>query len=148
MKVSKLQIVKIFLTFEEIELIREVELPESLDRTRDVFLFACYTGLRHSDLFKLSKSNVEESKGNTLISFVPQKTDSFYGKSRKKIDIVLIPEAVEIIEKYRETHYKALPVISNQKMDEGLKLVGEKVRVNTMVEVFTYKNNQSVSEEI
>lgn len=148
MKVAKLQVDKIFLTFEEIELIREVDLPEYLDRTRDVFLFACYTGLRHSDLFRLSKSNIIESKGNTLISFVPQKTDSFYGKSRKKIEIVLIPEAVEIIERYKETYLKALPVISNQKMNEGLKLIGERARINCMVEVFTYKNNQSVSEEI
>ena len=148
MKVAKLQVDKIFLTFEEIELIREVVLTEHLDRIRDVFLFSCYTGLRHSDLFRLSKSNVIESKGNTLISFVPQKTDSFYGKSRKKIDIVLIPEAVEIIEKYRETYYKALPVISNQKMNEALKVIGEKALINNMVEVFTYKNNQSVSEEI
>jgi len=148
MKVTKLQVDKIFLTYEEIELIREVVLPEHLDKTRDVFLFACYTGLRHSDLFRLSKSNVIESKGNTLISFVPQKTDSFYSKSRKKIEIVLIPEAVEIIEKYRETYYKALPVISNQKMNEALKVIGEKALINDMIEVFTYKNNQSVSEEI
>jgi hypothetical protein len=148
MKVTKLQIDKIFLTHEEIESIREVELPEHLDRIRDTFLFACYTGLRHSDLFRLSKSNIVEYKGNTLISFVPQKTDSFYSKSRKKIEIVLIPEAIEIIEKYKETHYKALPVISNQKMNEALKTIGEKAGINDKVEVFTYKNNQSVSEEI
>lgn len=105
MKVAQLQIEKIFLTFEEIELIREVVLPKHLDKARDVFLFVCYTGLRHSDLLRLSKSNVIELKGNTLISFVPQKSDSFYGKSRKKIEIILVPEAVEIIELYKETHF-------------------------------------------
>lgn len=133
MKVAKLQVDKIFLTFDEIELIRKVELPEHLDRIRNTFLFAFYTGLRHSDLFRLSKSNIVEYKGNTLISFVPQKTDSFYSKSRKKIEIVLIPEAVEIIEKYKETYYKALPVISNQKMNEALKIIGEKAGINDKV---------------
>jgi integrase/recombinase XerD len=41
-----------------------------------------------------------------------------------------------------------LSVISNQKMNEALKIIGEKALINDMVEVFTYKNNQSVSEEI
>ena len=53
-----------------------------------------------------------------------------------------------IIEKYRETYYKALPVISNQKMNEALKVIGEKALINDFVEVFTYKNNHSVSEEV
>lgn len=60
----------------------------------------------------------------------------------------MIPEAVEIIEKYKETFYKALPVISNQKMNEALKIIGEKGGINGKTEVFTYKNNQSVSKEI
>ncbi len=139
---------KIYLTNDEISCLCLVELPEHLDKVRDVFLFACYTGLRHSDLYRLSNNNITESKGNTLISFVPQKTDSFYSKTRKKLQIALIPEAIEIIEKYKETHYKALPVISNQKMNEALKIIGEKAGINDKIEVFTYKNNQSVSEEI
>ena len=86
--------------------------------------------------------------GTKIISFTPVKSDSFFAKSRKKIQIALIPKAVEILDKYKETHVKSLPTLTNQKMNEYLKVIGEKALINDIVEVFTYKNNQSVSEEI
>jgi integrase/recombinase XerD len=148
MTVDKILVDKIFLTIEEIAGMREVVLPDYLDRVRDVFLFGCYTELRYSDLNRLSKMNILERKGVKVLSFVPQKTNSLYQKSHKKIEVALIPQAVEIIERYKETHAKVLPVISNQKMNEYLRIIGEKAGINDKVEVFPYKNNQSGSEEI
>ena len=148
MTVDKLLVDKIFLTIEEIERMREVALPDYLARIRDVFLFGCYTGLRYSDLNKLSDLNIADSKGIKVLSFVPQKTNSFYQKSRKKIEVALIPQAIEIIERYKETHVKVLPIISNQKMNQYLKVIGEKAQINNLVEVFTYVRNESVCKEV
>ena len=148
MQTINYQVDKIYLTQSEIHKFKTVELLEHLDRVRDVFLFGCYTGLRHSDLYKLFDNNIIDANGTKIISFTPVKSDSFFSKSRKKLQIALIPEAVEILDKYQETHVKALPVISNQKMNEALKVIGEKALISDSIEVFTYKNNQSVSEEI
>ncbi len=54
----------------------------------------------------------------------------------KKLQIALIPEAVEILEKYKETYAKSLPTLTNQKMNEYLKIIGEKAGINDRVEVF------------
>jgi integrase/recombinase XerD len=142
------QVEKIYLTQNDIEKLKKVILVEHLQRVRDVFLFACYTGLRHSDLYKLSPSNIIDVNGRKVISFTPVKTDSYFAKSRKKLQIALIPEAVEIIEKYKDLYVKSLPVLTNQKMNEYMKIVGQKAGIDELVEVFTYKNNASVSEEI
>ena len=147
MQTINYQVDKIYLTQSEIHKLKTVELSEHLDRVRDVFLFGCYTGLRHSDLYKLSDSNIIDSNGTKIISFTPVKSDSFFSKSRKKLQIALIPEAVEILDKYKDTHVKSLPTLTNQKMNEYLKIIGEKALINDIVEVFTYKNNQSVSQE-
>ncbi|KAA6311164.1 Tyrosine recombinase XerC, partial [termite gut metagenome] len=48
----------IFLTLEELNRLREYPIPATkkyLERVRDVFLFCCFTGLRYSDVFNLSR---------------------------------------------------------------------------------------------
>src|SRR5699024_11734918 len=55
----------IFLTEDEINQIREAEIPEGkeyLKRVRDVLIFLCYSGLRHSDVYKLKKSDIKNGK--------------------------------------------------------------------------------------
>lgn len=89
-----------------------------LDHIRDVFCFACYTSLRHSDLYSLRKANI---KGDTL-EIVTQKTDDL-------LHIPLIPKAKAILEKYKDIPGdRALPVVSDQKskayIKEAAKLAG------------------------
>ncbi len=51
----------IFLSWDELMQLRDFQVPESkqyLDRVKDVFLFQCFTGLRHSDVYNLKRSNV------------------------------------------------------------------------------------------
>ena len=146
LSVIKLSVEKIYLTKEEIVKMREVKLVEHLSNIRDSFLFACYTGLRYSDLKTLVGENIKEENGKQIIYITPQKTNSFYKKTQKKISIVLIPQAVEIIERYKESHLQALPVISNQKMNEHLKEIGKKAGINEKVEIYKYLNNKPVSE--
>lgn len=106
----------IFLTIEEIVLLKNLKLPEHkayLDRVRDVFLFQCYTSLRYSDVRNLKRHNIKDDR----IEVKTQKTfDS--------LTIFLDEGSKEILNKYQEFHFKddlALPVISNQKMNVYLK---------------------------
>ena len=102
---------KMSLTSDEVKAIENLNLTEHLclDRTRDLFLFQLYTAQRFSDVHAF---NIEDVKGN-IWNFVQQKTDIH-------VSVALIQKALNILQKY---NYQ-LPKISNQKMNEYLKIIG------------------------
>ena len=51
----------IFLTLEELEIIKKVELPEYLDNTRDWLLISCWTSLRISDFMDLKVDKIRQN---------------------------------------------------------------------------------------
>lgn len=81
-----------------------------IEEIRDMFVFQCYTGLAYADMVSLTKDDI---KDDVII------------KRRKKTDvqfvIPLLSVAKQIIEKYE---YE-LPVMSNQKYNQYLKLLGD-----------------------
>jgi len=83
---------------EELEKLIKTHLKsKSLDITRDMFLFSCYTGLSYIDLYKLSNRQIEkENDGFLWINTSRQKTDN-------ESKILLLDEALRLIEKYRGT---------------------------------------------
>jgi integrase len=81
------------------------------DRTRDLFLIGCYTGLRFSDLSQLSQDNLQ---GDT-ISIRTIKTDT-------PVIIPLHPVVLSILKK----HEYCLPKVpSNQKFNEYIKEISK-----------------------
>ena len=99
------------LTVEEIRVIRYKEFSSPrMQHVRDLFVFACYTGLAFTDLSHLSKSDmkIDENGSEWII------------KSRQKTKVVshipLLPIAKKIWEKY-DYH---LPTLSNQKYNSYL----------------------------
>ena len=61
-KIKSTQKKIIFLTWEELNKLREFEIPavkQALDRVCDVFLFQCFTGLRYSDVFNFRRSDIK-----------------------------------------------------------------------------------------
>ena|SRR5688572_7362616 len=112
-----------FLTIEEIKEIETLEIPnESLEKVRDCFIFAIYSGLRYSDVFKLTKQHLKkDQKGNHWLEFNIQ-------KSKENSRIPLLEKAYEIISKYENLDLpldKLLPVISHQKINLFLKMIGD-----------------------
>lgn len=106
------------LTQDELDLLRLKSLSiVRIGIVRDIFLFCCYTGLSFSDIEKLDRSEiVNGSDGNYWIYTTRTKTCS---ASR----IPLLPAAEQILQKYASDPYckqtnRALPVLSNQKMNE------------------------------
>jgi integrase len=83
------------------------------------FLFACYTGLRYSDLARIKSEHILELGNYKVLSFIPEKTNSALQKKVKRVEIPLIGQAAEIIEKYSGTEGKLIPVITNQKMNRN-----------------------------
>ena len=96
----------------------ENSLREYLKRTKDIFVFGCTVGLRFSDLMKLTKKNLEKS-GNSInlcVRSVKTSTDT---------KIKLPPYAIDIIYRYRRNK-TLLPVLSNARLNDNLKLLCEK----------------------
>ncbi|MBR8536098.1 phage integrase SAM-like domain-containing protein [Carboxylicivirga mesophila] len=129
----------IYLSSAELDLVRNYKIPESkqyLERVRDVFLFCCYTSLRYSDVYKLQKHDIKKGK----IEIVTQKTTD-------KLSIKLNSKAIELIDKYKEFHFKdekALPVISNQRMNDYLKELCELAQINEPVTAIDFVGNRRI----
>ena len=104
-----------YLTSEELKMIIDAELVGSHDVARDWFLFMCYTSLSYSDALKFDfHRDCFLKDGKYVFRDTRQKTDEEYF-------IVLIPKAMEILEKY---NYK-LPKYSNGCMNTFLKGVAQ-----------------------
>jgi len=77
------------LSLEELRKIEsyDIELRPELERTRDMFLFACYTGLRYGDLVSLTSENFRcLADGRLRLSYRPGKTKHL---SSKKIEWIV-----------------------------------------------------------
>ncbi len=103
-----------FLTKEELGRIENKSFEDKcLERVRDMFLFCCYTGLAYADLAKFDFNEAVYTDGMYRIRDYRQKTGTQY-------NISLVNKAMAILEKYK---FK-LPIISNQKYNAFLKVIG------------------------
>ena len=131
----------IFLTWEELNKLREFKIPptkQALEPVRDVFLFQCFTGLRYSDVFNLRRSDI---KGDHIEVTTVKTSDSLI--------IELNDHSKAILEKYKDVEFendKALPVITNQKMNDYLKELAELAEINEPIRQTYYKGNERIDE--
>ena len=131
----------IFLTWEELNKLREFEIPaakQALDRVRDVFLFQCFTGLRYSDVFNLRRSDI---KGDHIEVTTVKTSDSLI--------IELNNHSTAILDKYKDVAFeddKVLPIITNQKMNDYLKELAELAGIDEPVRQTYYRGNERIAE--
>lgn len=129
----------VFLEMEEFNQVYELEFSidkNYLDRVRDVFCFQCLTSLRYSDVLQLEKNDVQ----NSYINVVTEKTDEI-------LQIPLSNKALSILEKYKDfDETKALPVISNQKMNDYIKEICYLAEINQPITKTYYKGKERITE--
>lgn len=120
-KITLFETHRTILSDEELQIISlKAFSTQRLQLVRDIFLFACYTGLAYADVRKLTLSNIVTGiDGEKWIFTTRTKTDI---DSR----IPLLPIPLKIIEKYRNhpkgnNAFKILPILSNQRMNSYLK---------------------------
>ncbi|WP_430810887.1 MULTISPECIES: site-specific integrase [unclassified Carboxylicivirga] len=97
---------------------------ERISVVRDIFIFACYTGLSYSDIASLSKSNLISGDDGELWIVVDRI------KTGTRCRIPILPKAKAIIDKYQNHPVsnqkgKLLPINSNQKMNSYLKEIAD-----------------------
>lgn len=131
----------IFLTIDEIKKLLAFDIPAgrpALERVRDVFVFCCFTGLRHSDAYNLRRSDIKDD----CIEVTTKKTaDSLI------IDLNNVSRA--ILDKYKDFPFpedRALPVISNQKMNDFLEDLFKLAGFNEEVRITTYHGGKRTDE--
>lgn len=128
----------IFLDWDELMQTYECELPPHLERVRDVFCFCCFTSLRYSDVAKLKRSHVYKDH----IRVVTKKTND-------SLKIELNQYSRAILDKYKGVEFDdelALPIISNQKMNDHLKEIGRIAGLDSPVTLTYFKANERYDE--
>lgn len=119
------EVARPYLNEEELQRILALEIKiERLDRIRDFFLFACFTGLSYSDVKKLKREEVEFT------------SDGYWIKTRRTktgvtTNVPLLEVPWKILMKYNP-HFedlfpsdKMLPIMSNQKLNSYLKEIAD-----------------------
>jgi site-specific recombinase XerD len=100
------------ISFETINQLMTIKLDtDKLNETRDLFLFQIFCGTAYVDLKNLTSESVKIIEGRMWLILNRRKT----GTEQK---IVMLPQAAEIIEKYKNHHYclkhnQLLPIKSN-----------------------------------
>lgn len=130
----------VFLNEDELKTVRDFDFSndERLDKVRDVFIFCCYSGLRYSDVEHLTQNDVYDD----MIHVTTQKTDD-------TITINLNKTTRAILAKYHDEenpNAKALPVITNQKMNIYLKEMAEICGIDQPITKTYYVGSKRVEE--
>ena len=106
-----------FLDMDEVNTIMNKKFgSERLEKVRDIFIFACYTGLSYSDIHDLTEDTLRKGIDDNL--WITDKRN----KTGIRYNVRLLDIPMSIIEKYSGTqeNEKLLPVISNQNMNDYL----------------------------
>lgn len=117
-----------FLEEEEIQALVQLELAEKgADLVRDIFMFACFTGLSYIEVKLLRPGDIVSGiDGELWIDVRRQKT-------KTPVKVPLLPRARCILEKYEAFPKKEntlLPVYSNQKVNQYLKVIAQKAGID------------------
>lgn len=104
------------------------------DKARDLYCFACLTGLRYEDIRTLRREHIRGDEIHKRIS-----------KTKEILVIPLLPQAKKILSKYEESFYP-LPKLSNQKANEYIKVCCKKSKIKTKIFKEQYKGNQVISK--
>jgi len=125
----------IFLTEDEVEILCKTEMPNlRLERVKDIFCFACFTGLRFGDIRRLTPANILEKKfriNNKIQSFIF--LEILAEKTSEYISQPLDYRAYEIIKKYENQSGKCFKMISEDKTNDYLKEVAKEAELNRVI---------------
>ena len=117
------------LSREDFEKIRDLEIPASRvthNIARDLFLFACYTGVPYADAVSITDDNIYTDDNGALWLKYLRKKNEHLGR------VKLLPEAIALIEKYHSNERKELfPMIHHPNLRRHMKGLRDLARIKT-----------------
>lgn len=135
-----------FLTNEELQRIINHNFSTTrLQRVRDIFIFACFTGLSYSDLRTLEPQHIlKDENGRMWIKKKRVKTGILFR-------VPLLPIAKLILDKYREEE-RLLPILNIGTTDEYLKeiaaLCGIEKRISSHTARYTFATTVTLTNRV
>lgn len=124
----------VFLTDLELRRIEDWDpTTDKMAKVKDLFLFQCYTGMAYSDMSKFDKSEIYKEGDYDVIRSSRTKTD-------ERFVTLLLPEAKNILEKYSYD----LPLMSNQKYNDYLKVLMTFAQINKSATSHTARHTYAV----
>lgn len=123
---------RIHLTDEELKKIEDFKPLDSMELSKDLFLFGCYTGLRFADIMSLTRENVSNVDGKTFLTLREGKTQKV--KNNLPISELHKGKAVALVEKYSDRNRATLfPKITDQAINRILKTIAGSTGINKEV---------------
>lgn len=130
----------VYLTLEELRRVQETDLSQSphLDNARDLFLFCCFSGLRYSDASRLRREDVRADHIRVVTT-----------KTADPLTIELNDTSRAILARHagREGDL-ALPVISNQRLNDYIKDIARMAGVDAPVRRVWWVRNERHEETV
>ena len=124
---------QIALTIEDLKILMQHEFKNKrLDKSRDLFVFACVTGLRYGEMTSINSGNISDNH----IILKEEKDET---KEAREIPLTSISKY--ILKKYNNT----LPLIANQKQNKYIKEVFEELEYTKKVEKTTTKGKENIN---
>jgi len=111
-----------FLTLEEVNRLKGLVLDGHLERARDLFVFQVYTCLAYVDLAAFDAGRIVDVGGRKMYVGRREKTGQEYS-------FLMLEPALEVLGKYGGV----LPIISNQKYNDYLKVVAMRAGIGKQV---------------
>jgi len=106
---------------ERLEKLKFNEKSKDFEQIRDMFLFSCCTGLRFSDVAKLTKKDITTKDNQMYLNILQNKTKKYL---ELPLHLLFDGKAVKIIEKYKNTkHESVFPKTNNGKVNRILKML-------------------------
>lgn len=130
----------IFLTWDELMTVYNFDFGSKnyLAQVRDVFCFCCFTSLRYSDVRNLKRANISDDE--IRITTI---------KTHDSLTIELNKYSKAILVKYADIKFPndaALPVITNQKMNDYLKEMGKICGIDEPITITQYKGTKRIDK--
>lgn len=101
------------LTFDEIDVLRKMELRGTAEIARDLFVISCHTGMRASDLARLDRVRIVQTSGGPALQYTPSKAKS------KPLTVPMWQEVRDIHERWNGWP----PSITSQAINSHLKRI-------------------------
>lgn len=111
--------------FEKLKGLEFHALEAELEQARDLFLFACYSGVAFNDLVSITKKELsKDEEGALWLKYRRQKSDTL-------CRIKLLPEAIRLIERYSSSEREELfPAVAYQEYITQLKALRLRVGIS------------------
>jgi integrase len=112
----------IALTIDELTALEKVDVSKSSEsqKAKDLFVLGCYTGLRISDLKRITPGNIAEGKICMTLK-----------KNKKEVMIPIVPQAMEILNRY---NFRS-PRLSEQVLNRTIKEVCSDAGIKQIVTI-------------